>query len=65
MLLAGCSSPLKGWDPNNYTVRSGDTLYSIAWRYEVDPSDLVRWNRLSSASLIYPGQRLHLKRPAD
>lgn len=62
-VLGSCSSPLKGWNPNDYTVKSGDTLFSIAWRYEIDPQNLVEWNRLQSASLIYPGQRLHTRKP--
>ena len=64
-VLGSCSSPLKGWNPNDYTVKSGDTLYSIAWRYEIDPNDLVRWNNLQSASLIHPGQRLHTRQPKN
>lgn len=63
LLPAACTSPLKGWDPTDYTVRSGDTLYSIAWRYEINPDDLQRWNRLSG-TLIRPGQRLHTRKPA-
>lgn len=41
-------------------VREGDTLYSIARRYDLDPRDLAAWNRLGDGRLIYPGQRLSL-----
>ena len=43
-----------------YTVRSGDTLYSIARRFGLDSRELARWNQLGDGSLIYPGQRLRL-----
>ena len=65
LMLAACSPPLKDWDPSDYTVQSGDTLYSIAWRYEIDPADLAKWNRIDSPSLIYPGQRLHTRKPEN
>ena len=29
-----------------YTVQGGDTLYSIAWRYQMDHKNLIRWNNL-------------------
>lgn len=60
-LLAGCGRGFRQWDPDDYTVRSGDTLYSIAWRYEIDPTEMARWNNLSSPYIIRPGDRLHTK----
>jgi lipoprotein NlpD len=56
--LAGCAGARVNWDSGGYTVRAGDTLYSIAWRYEIDPDDLVKWNQLSSPYIIHPGNRL-------
>lgn len=44
-----------------YTVRSGDTLYSIATRLEVDYRDLARWNGIGRDYRIYPGQVLQLR----
>ena len=41
-----------------YTVRRGDTLYSIAQRFDVELDDLRRWNKLSSKSRIHPGDRV-------
>ena len=38
---------------------TGDTLFSIAWRFEQDPDVLKRRNELSS-DLILPGQALRL-----
>jgi lipoprotein NlpD len=43
-----------------YYVRSGDTLYAIAFAYGVDPQDVARWNSISSPFTIYPGQSLRL-----
>ncbi len=43
-----------------YTVRSGDTMYSIARQFKVDVADLLRWNRLSS-SAIKPGTKLTIE----
>ena len=61
LLLTACASKPFSWNTNDYTVRSGDTLYSIAWRFELNPEDLARWNKLSNSSLIHPGQRLHTR----
>jgi lipoprotein NlpD len=41
-------------------VRTGDTLYSIAWKFGLDHRDIARWNRLGDGSLIHPGQTLRL-----
>lgn len=51
--------------PNTYTVKSGDTLYSIARRFGVSVSAIQRLNGLSSSSTIYQGQRLAIKPSAQ
>ncbi len=61
MLLAACGDLTKRWDPMAYTVRSGDTLYSIAWRYEMDYRDIAEWNNIDPPYEIYPGQRLAMQ----
>ena len=43
-----------------YTVRRGDTLASIAYRYGTTVSAIVRANGLTNPSLIYPGQQLRI-----
>ena len=58
IVLNACSN--QRWDPDDYPVTSGDTVYSIAWKYEIDPFELARWNGLSSPYTIYPGQRLNM-----
>ena len=62
-LVAACSSR-PAWEPDQHIVRSGETLYSIAWRYGKNPADVARWNRLGSGSLIHPGQVILLSPPA-
>jgi membrane-bound lytic murein transglycosylase D len=39
-----------------YSVKTGDSLYRIARRFRVKLADLRRWNDLSNASLLHPGQ---------
>jgi lipoprotein NlpD len=58
--------PKTRWDHTpreEHVVRTGETLYAIAWRYGTDPNELARWNNLSDKSIIYPGQVLRLTRP--
>ena len=63
--LQSCSSNGKKWNPEDYTVKSGDTIYSIAWRYELDTEDFAAWNGISTSTFIKPGQRLHTRKPAN
>ncbi len=46
-----------------YYVRSGDTLYAIAFNYNVDVRNVAAWNGISSPYVIYPGQKLRLSAP--
>jgi lipoprotein NlpD len=65
LLLAACGSA-PSWQDRQTThiVRSGETLFSIAWRYGKDPDELARWNRLGDGSLIHPGQTIRLTPPS-
>ena len=65
LFLAACGSG-GGWQdqPDTHIVRKGETLFAIAWRYDKDPVDLARWNRLGDGSLIYPGQVIRLAPPS-
>ncbi len=72
VLLAGClakGQPLVAErsvldDPphrgGTYTVRPGDTLYAIAWRFELDINGLARANGLREPFTLRPGQRIRL-----
>jgi len=46
--------------PTHYEVRRGDTLYSIAWRFQLDPHGLARANAIAPPYTIFPGQGLRL-----
>ena len=48
--------------PSSYTVKKGDTLYSISWRYGMDYKELARINGIRSPYTIYVGQKLKFKR---
>ena len=43
-----------------YQVRSGDSLWTIARKYEVSPDEIKTWNNLRD-NLIHPGNKLLLK----
>lgn len=45
-----------------YKVKKGDYLTSIARKYKVRLSDLLKWNKLRYNSAIHPGQRLIIKK---
>ena len=46
--------------PASYIVRAGDTLYSIARRFNTAVDTLLALNKLSSAAVIQPGLKLRL-----
>jgi membrane-bound lytic murein transglycosylase D len=41
-----------------YTVRSGDSLWKIAQKFDVSEKQLRVWNRLGWSNVIRPGQRM-------
>lgn len=47
--------------PEFHHVKSGDTFYSIAWRYEIDPLELAKLNQVESPYAIKVGERLRLR----
>ena len=46
---------------STYTVQKGDTLYSIAWRHDIDYQQLAKINNIGKKFDIYPGQVLQIK----
>ena len=50
--------------PDNYTVRRGDTLYSIAWQNGLNFRQLADMNGIRSPYTIYVGQTLRVAAPA-
>ena len=66
LFLFACSSiQLEKVSEKRHFVRTGETLYFIAWRYGLDYQDLIAWNQISSKSLIYPGQIIKLSGPTS
>lgn len=55
---ANAARPSSGASPSSYTVRSGDTLSSIAARHGTDWQTLARTNGISNPNRIFPGQKL-------
>jgi len=53
------SEPAPPW----YTVKRGDSLYSIAFRYSLDWRNLARWNGVDAPYTIRPGQELRTSAP--
>ncbi|MCI0749988.1 MAG: peptidoglycan DD-metalloendopeptidase family protein [Nevskiales bacterium] len=76
MVLSGCTELYRWTDPphgratarhyeplaaeGQYRVKAGDTVYSIAFRHQLDFRDLARWNGIGSDYLIRPGDVLRL-----
>ena len=47
---------------DNYTVKQGDSIYSIARNYNVDPDTLLLLNGLKKEEFIYPNQEITVPR---
>lgn len=63
--LAGCSGAVRfePETPGFHTVRKGDTLYSIAFRNEVNWRELADWNEIDAPYRIEIGQKLRVIAP--
>jgi lipoprotein NlpD len=48
-----------------YTVKRGDTLYSIALEHGVDYREIAQWNYLDDPTRIRVGQQLRVKAPEE
>lgn len=46
-----------------HVVARGETLYEIAWRYGRDYRDIAMANHIPAPYVIYPGQKISLKKP--
>lgn len=51
----------KDWRPDVYTVKKGDTLYSIGLEYGYDYKEIAQRNNIQPPYLIRIGQKLKLK----
>jgi lipoprotein NlpD len=69
-LMVGCSShPVATVDERSnqhlykgkvHSVKAGDTLFSIAWRYGVDYKKLAEFNGIRPPYTIYPAQKIRV-----
>jgi lipoprotein NlpD len=59
LLLSACADTGRE-NQNVYVVQPQDTLYSIAWRFDLDYHDLARWNNIGADFRISVGQSLML-----
>ncbi|HET9700969.1 MAG TPA: peptidoglycan DD-metalloendopeptidase family protein [Burkholderiales bacterium] len=57
---AKASPKEQDWRPRTYTVRKGDTLYSIALEHGLDYRELAALNNIENPSRIRIGQQLRL-----
>jgi lipoprotein NlpD len=58
------ASAVADMDAGYYTVKKGDTLYSIALDHGQDHKDVAAWNNLDNPNVIRVGQKLRVA-PAD
>ncbi len=76
LLLAACSGNAEyrrsykhGRAPSEpgqqYVVQRGDTLFSIAFRKQLDFHQLAEWNGIGRGYVIYPGRVLRLSPPGS
>ncbi|SCK20468.1 LysM peptidoglycan-binding domain-containing protein [Vogesella sp. LIG4] len=74
--LASNSSPLRqvsytvrqpatGAVPADYVVQRGDTVFSIARKFSVSHTDILRWNDPEQISRLQPGQKIRVQQEDD
>lgn len=68
LALAGCAGDGAVRKPSfvydRYITRPGDTVESVAWRYNLAPDELRARNRLTGGSILPPGMQLVIAAPA-
>jgi membrane-bound lytic murein transglycosylase D len=58
--VASTRAGLSSGKTQEYVIRSGDSLWSIARRFKVSPQQLQAWNDISSEDPLKPGQKLKI-----
>ncbi len=59
-VVAPAANPQVNETAQQYTIRSGDTLYSVSRRYGVSTAQLIEWNQISNPNNIPVGTQLKL-----
>lgn len=59
--MPAAKSGVKDWRPDLYTVKRGDTLYSIGLEHGYDYKEIARANNIAPPYTIFVGQKLKLK----
>ncbi len=62
LVIPVATSSSSAGHPQHYTTKRGDTLVTVADRFNVSSEDLRKWNHLSS-SVIKPGRSLAVSEP--
>jgi lipoprotein NlpD len=60
IMIGGCASG-GPFEPATYVVRPEDTLYSIAWRHNLDYRAIAKWNNIGTDYRVSIGQVLVLQ----
>jgi lipoprotein NlpD len=60
LLAVACSPPFVATEGLIYVVQPGDTLYAIAWRFDLDYRDVARWNGVGANYRVEVGQVLKI-----
>lgn len=61
LALASNGQPTQRVRVLSYTVRNGDSLYSIAQKFGVNIPAIRKWNDLGDTDILHPGQPLKLR----
>ena len=46
----------------HYKVENGETLYSIARKFKVDPNQLMAWNNMNKTTQLKPGDKIKVQK---
>ena len=59
--LPAALRPMAPSVPDTYKIVRGDTISAIAHRFNLDTNHVLKLNKLTATTLIYPGQTIQLK----